>query len=109
MTKTGERIRELRLSLGYSPDAFAQLLGIGRSSLYRYENSEGIKGLPMSAAIILSEKFGVSLDWLAGTSDEKYRVKYSFDTVYDSLSEEGKKQVFDYAMYVKSKEERNGE
>ena len=35
--KDEHRLRELRKSLGYSVDEFARLLGIHRSSLYRYE------------------------------------------------------------------------
>lgn len=108
MATTGQRLRELRFSLGYSPDEFAKLLGVGRSSLYRYENMEGA-GLPITTAIALSENFNISLDWLAGVSDEKYRIKHSFDEIYGSLSEDGKKQVYDYAMYIKMKERKDEE
>jgi transcriptional regulator with XRE-family HTH domain len=108
MPTTGQRLRELRFSLGYSADEFAKLLGVGRSSLYRYENSEG-SGLPITTAVALSEQFNISLDWLAGMSDQKYRIKYSFGEIYDSLTDSGKKAVYDYAMYIKMKEKEGDE
>lgn len=71
--KDERRLRELRKSLGYSVDEFARLLGIHRSSLYRYEaDNKYARDLPISIAIKVSEMFNVSLDWLAGVSDTKY-------------------------------------
>jgi transcriptional regulator with XRE-family HTH domain len=99
-----ERLKELRESLDYSVDEFAKILGISRSSLYRYEGSNEPRDLPMTLAIAIAENFNVSLDWLAGTSNEKFRVKSSIEEVLASLSDEGKKMVLEYAMFVKAKE-----
>jgi predicted transcriptional regulator len=104
MSTTGDRLKELRESLDYSVDEFAKMLGISRSSLYRYEGSNEPRDLPITLAIAISENFNVSLDWLAGTSDEKFRIKSSLEEVLASLSEAGKKTVLEYAMFVKAKE-----
>src|SRR5690554_1293790 len=106
MSVTGQRIKELRESLGYSVDEFAKLLSVSRSSLYRYEGAYEPKELPISLGIKMAEMFNISLDWLAGTSDEKFRTTASPEDLLSSLSEEGKKAVLEYAMFVKAKEDK---
>lgn len=103
MSNTGERIKEVREERGYSVDEFAKLLGVSRSSLYRYEGAYESKDLPISVGIRIAEMFNISLDWLACVSDNKYRNALP-DNDYASLSEDGKKQVNDFAKFVKSKE-----
>lgn len=108
MSSVGNRLKELRESLGYGPDEFAALIGIHRSSIYRYEgtNDKEKRDLPMSLALTISEKFNVSLDWLAGTSTVKFRnqTPTKLTEVYESLSEKSKEELFNYAMFLKSKE-----
>lgn len=106
MPTTGERIKEVREERGYSVDEFAKLLGVSRSSMYRYEGTYETLDLPISIGIKIAKMFNVSLDWLACVSDTKNRNPLP-DSDYDSLSEEGKKQVVDFAKYVKSKEEND--
>ena len=103
----GRRIKELRQSLGYSGQEFADLLGIHISSMYRYEetNLKEKRDLSLSVAIKIAERFGISLDWLAGLSDEMYRKKT--DTALDGLSEESRKEVLRYAEFIKEKESGN--
>ena len=106
MPTVGSRIKELRENVDYSVNEFAKILGISRSSMYRYEGSNEPRDLPMILAITLSERFNVSLDWLAGTSGEKFRAQTSLEEVFASLSDEGKKAVLEYAMFIKAKEEK---
>lgn len=108
MPSVGERIKELRESVGYSVDEFAKLLGVHRSTVYRYEGWSESRDLPITVAITIAEKFGVSLEWLAGTSDKKYRADSGLNEVIDSLSDEGKKAVMEYAMFIKAKEDNDG-
>lgn len=109
MKKVGNRLKELRESFGYSVDEFARMLNIHRSSLYRYEGTNKLeqRELPLSLAIQISEKFNISLDWLAGVSDVKYRdqTPTKLSEIYNSLSDESKKELFNFAMYLKMKEE----
>jgi len=104
----GQRIKELRQSLGYSGQEFADLLGIHVSSIYRYEetNLKEKRDLPLSVAIRIAKRLGISLDWLAGLSNEMYRKKNTGFTL-DSLSEEGRKEVLRYAEFIKEKESGN--
>lgn len=107
MASTNERIKELRTSLGFTVDEFAKILGIHRSSVYRYEgeNQKETREVPMSLAILISQKFNISLDWLGGLSDTKHSEQSAnrLTEIYESLCEESKKELFSYATYLKGK------
>lgn len=107
MATTNERIKELRISLGYTVDEFAKILGIHRSSVYRYEgeNEKESREIPMSIAILISQKFNISLDWLGGLSDAKHPGQSAdkLSEIYNSLSEQAKKELYTYANYLKTK------
>lgn len=109
--ESGNRLKELRESLGYSVEEFAKALGIHRSSIYRYEgtNKKEARELPISLAILLTQKFNISLDWLVGNSDEKFidQTPHKLIEIYEKLSDQSKKELFNFAMYLKSKEENN--
>lgn len=68
-----ERFKQVRISKGYSVDDFAKLLDIHRSSIYRYEgtNQKEQRDIPFDVAIKISQKFNISLEWLAGLTDKK--------------------------------------
>jgi transcriptional regulator with XRE-family HTH domain len=108
MNMSGNRLKELRESLQLSVDEFAKALGIHRSSLYRYEgtNKSEPREIPIGLAIKISEIYGVSLDWLAGNSEVKFinQTSNKLTEIYEALSDSAKQELFDYAMYLKSKE-----
>jgi transcriptional regulator with XRE-family HTH domain len=58
----GQRLKFTRERLGYSQEAFAEALHVGRSQLSEIER--GKKNLTEDACSALIETFGVSLDWL---------------------------------------------
>jgi DNA-binding XRE family transcriptional regulator len=111
---TGQKIKEFRESLGYTVDEFAKLLGIHRSSVYRYEetNFKEKRDIPLSVAVMICEKFNLSLDWLAGLSDTMYRNKENKQSeigeLYESLSQGGKNEVITFTTYIKTKENQHG-
>lgn len=110
MATIGERIREFRESLGLSVDEFARALEVHRSSMYRYEESnvKEIREIPISVAIKIAKQYNLSLDWLAGLSDVKYRNTNNVDETYNSLSPDGQKEVLVFVNYIKAKENTNG-
>lgn len=59
MSSYRNRLKELRESLGYSVDEFAKIIGVHRSSIYRYEgtNEAEPRDMPISLAIQIAEKF----------------------------------------------------
>lgn len=108
MATTNERIKELRNQLGYSVDEFAKILGVHRSSVYRYEgdNEKEARDVPISIAILIANKFSVSLDWLAGISDTMYLEQSvnKLTEIYKILTEGNKKELFNYAKYLLTKQ-----
>ncbi len=108
MATTNERIKELRNQLGYSVDEFAKILGVHRSSVYRYEgdNEKEARDVPISIAILIANKFSVSLDWLAGISDTMYLEQSvnKLTEIYKTLTEGNKKELFNYAKYLLTKQ-----
>ena len=67
MEKFAERLKELRLEKGLSIQALAKNVGIGSSSLCRWENKQS--DIKSTELIILANYFGVSTDFLLGLED----------------------------------------
>lgn len=67
VNKFSERLKELRTDKGLSIQALAKEVGIGSSSLCRWENQQAdIKG---SQLVILAKYFKVTIDCLMGLED----------------------------------------
>jgi len=109
MTVVGNRLRYLRESLNYTQEEFAKKLQISSSSLKRYEgsNQSEARELPLELALKIAVEYGISLDWLAGVSDTMYRNQSpsKIAEIFNELNEENKKELFNYAMYLKNKED----
>jgi transcriptional regulator with XRE-family HTH domain len=58
----GQRLKELRNKLGYSPDKMASKLDIDTTTYYRDENGVSFPGLPTLNR--LRNDFNISMDWL---------------------------------------------
>lgn len=56
------RLRMTRLALGLTQAEIAERTGLGRTQYNQFETGKRI--LTLTAALSLSEKFAVSLDWL---------------------------------------------
>ena len=63
------RLRELRVSAGFNQTEIAEILDMQQNQYSRYERGE--RELPMHLFVKLAEVYGVSLDYMAGLSDEK--------------------------------------
>ena len=62
-----ERLKELRMEKGLSIGSLSREVGIGSSSLCRWENMQAdVKG---SQLVVLAKYFGVSIDYLMGLED----------------------------------------
>ncbi len=68
MKKFAERLKLLRMEKGLSLVELAQKVGIGKSSISRWENSQcDVLG---SQLVILAKFFDVSVDYLLGLVDD---------------------------------------
>ena len=63
------RLRELRVAAGMNQTEIAEALDMQQNQYSRYERGE--RELPMHLFVKLAEVYGVSLDYMAGLSDEK--------------------------------------
>ena len=63
------RIRQLRESRGLTQADVANKIICDQSLYSKYER--GLRSLPLEAAIRLAEVYGVSLDYLAGLTEEE--------------------------------------
>lgn len=69
MSIVSERIKQLREENGLNKTEFAKRVGVNRTTITRYENGE-LKPT-LEAMININKAFGISLDWIAGLTDEK--------------------------------------
>ena len=64
-----ERIKELRKEMGLSQEKVAQERSMYVTTYRRYESGE--RELPMEVAVRIADYYGVSLDYLAGRSNDR--------------------------------------
>lgn len=64
-----ERIKELRKEMELSQEKVAQELSMYVTTYRRYESGE--RELPMEVAVRIADYYGVSLDYLAGRSNDR--------------------------------------
>ena len=64
-----QRMKDLREDADLSQRQLAEQLGMNLITYGRYER--GMRDVPFSIAIRLAEYYGVSLDYLAGRTDDK--------------------------------------
>lgn len=63
-----QRIRDLREDNDQKQQTIAKLLGITQPQYHLYES--GKREIPLHMAIMLADYYGVTLDYLAGRTDE---------------------------------------
>ena len=67
MATFSERIKELRESRNLTQEALGTVIGVKRYSIYSYEKGRAYP--EMKGLIALADFFGVSMDYLAGRTD----------------------------------------
>lgn len=64
----GDRLREMRLKLGYSQETLAEMINIGNRQIWRYENGETEPdGITVAR---IARSLSVSTDYLLGLTDD---------------------------------------
>ena len=66
-----QRIRNMREDRDMKQKDVASLLNVSQATYSRYES--GFLDIPSSVLIVLSEYYGVSVDYLLGLTDKKER------------------------------------
>ncbi len=117
----GERLKELRKEKRITQEKLADIIGVERSSVGKYEGKS--KTIPSDdVKYRIAEYFGVSVDYLMGYSDIRNpselreslsHIESSLIAAFRSLNEEGQGKLIDYAddlvqsgKYIKIRSDR---
>lgn len=110
----GDRLKKIRKEKEISQEDFAKKIGVSRSSIGNYETNQN-----MPTAEILDKIADIlecSIDYLLGKTDIRNTGKQIDDILnetmigmskedYESLTETQKKQIRDFAIYIKNQNE----
>ena len=69
----GTRLKEIRTENGFNQEQVAGIIGANKSTISRYEN--GLSSPGVSEISLIADKFNVNFYWLAGMSEEKYKIR----------------------------------
>lgn len=108
------RLRELRLEKGLLQSDIAKIINKGERTVGFYETEE--RDMGTETLSILADFFNVSIDYLLGKTDIRNSSKQIDDILneamigmsaeeYEKLSEAQKKQIKDFAIYIKNQNE----
>ena len=64
-----ERIRELRIEHGLTQEEVGKIIGVKRYAVYSYEKGRACP--EMKGLVALADYFDVSMDYLAGSTDNR--------------------------------------
>lgn len=107
------RIKFLREEKGLYQKDLAKLLDVSIPAINYYENEK--RTLDTETASMLADFFNVSIDYLLGKTDVRNAGKQIDDVLneamigmsaeeYENLTETQKKQIRDFALYIKNQE-----
>ena len=86
METIGSRMRAYRKSTRLSQQQFAEVAGIGQSSINRYENNQ--VDVPHSVLLWYADYFDISADYLLCRTDKPQGKLYDCKPVYNEDNEE---------------------
>ena len=102
---TGQRIKELRLSKNMSAETLGNLVGVAKTSIYRYESGY-IEKMPTVVLAKLAKVLNVSPAYLMGWTDDKN----AEDTIspkkqialemFESLNDDQLEQITDFMRFL---------
>ena len=117
---TGERIRARRKSIGVSADKLADMIGVSRSTVFRYENGY-IEKVPIENLVPIAQALNTSLAYLMGwsedpspnieelpiptTGDGLGEIDLQIAGIVPRLSPEKKQEALRYLQYLEARED----
>lgn len=109
---TGELIRDRRKELGMTADSLAEIIGVSRSTVFRYENGF-IEKIPISNLIPIARALHTTVGYLMGWDEEKNAPTTGASSeceneaihLFDSLSENRKMEALNYLRYLATSED----
>lgn len=97
-----QRIKQLREDNNLTLEEFAAIFHTFKPTIWRYEKGEREPSIDFVREVAIH--FNVSMDWLAGLSDEReITIIKELSNVYSELSQDKRNEVIDFAKYIKNK------
>ena len=96
-------LADLRRAAGYrSSKDFAAVLGIPATTYSRYERTldDPDSGVPLRAAWAIADKLNCTIDAVVGRDEADDSNGRDLNALYRSLSDDGKKRLDDYLLYL---------
>jgi len=88
----GDRIKELRISKGYTQEELGKRLGLKKAAIQKYENG-GVENIKRSKIKLLADALGVTPSYIMGWEEPTAALKYQSS---EGLSEVEKELIFSY-------------
>lgn len=101
--RPGTTLVDLRRAAGYrSSKEFAAALGIPATTYSRYERTlaDPDSGVPLRAAWAIADKLNCTIDAVVGRDEADDANGRDLNALYRSLSDEGKKRLDDYLLFL---------
>lgn len=101
-----KRLKKVMDEREVSQSALARAVGVSKSTISKYMNSPG-KNHDAMTVLAIAKFLDVNSEWLYGVTDtRKAFYEPSFTDIYEKLSELGKREVEDFALFVLDRESR---
>ena len=98
------RLKEAREDKGMSQEELGSKVGLSKAAISQYESSKHMPSIEHSRSI--ADALQVSYNWLIGFSEQRYKIEAQhLSEVYIQLSDERKKELYNYAEYLKRKDD----
>lgn len=107
---TGERIKARRKELGITADKLADIIGVSRSTVFRYENGF-IEKMPLNNLVPIARALSTTVGYLMGwendpASAEGDGIDVEVMSLFDGLSEQRKAEALNYLRFLSATEEK---
>lgn len=103
-----ERLKTLRKERGLSQQLLGEKIGVSKATISKYENC--INPPKLAHAKALADVLSVSFNYLIGFSEYRYKIDAQrISDIYMLLSDESKKELYNYAEYLHRKEQESDE
>ena len=101
-----ERLKSIRKERGLSQQVLGDKIGVSKATISKYENC--INPPKLAHAKALADALNISFNYLIGFSEYKYKIdSQHISDIYMLLSDESKKELYNFAEYLHRKEQDN--
>lgn len=111
---TGDRIKARRKEIDMTADKLAEIIGVSRSTIFRYENGD-IEKLPIENLVPIAEALNTTLTYLMGWTDEKTptpgtrdgleAIDIQISDIILNLTPAKKQEALRYLQYLEARED----